>query len=262
MSRASLVFFYFGEESYLNRLGQETVPVHKALSGYDRSVLLRHETAVGGLDVSAKDAANADEIDLPTKENLVKHLNALGDAGYKTDLYIFSHGWSKHFRTSKGTYGENTSVSSAYLQANVKPGHLRAVWGCNCYGGTLAPTWAALGADVSAGARGVGFYPTQFGGFIDTWKGGSTFGAAVSGAITPLVRTTVQGYILADALARREEWGKCSFPNTVLGSTQCSEDYFRKCWVGDDYQEGKSGKEQMNYSSFMVQTGNKGLLFK
>ena len=31
--RASLVHFYFGEESYLNRLAQETVPVGLAREG-------------------------------------------------------------------------------------------------------------------------------------------------------------------------------------------------------------------------------------
>jgi hypothetical protein len=261
MPRASLVFFYFGEQSYMNRLGQETVPVHKALTGYDKSVLLRHETAVGGLDLSAKDATAANIIDLPTKENLVKYLNQLGDEGYEIDLYIFSHGWVNKFRTSKGTYGDNTSVSGDYLRANVKPGRLRAVWGCNCWGSTLASTWLALGAKAVAGARYVGYYPTQFSNFIEAWKGGATFSKAVSGAITALVRTPVQAYILVDAATRKDEWGGCGFGQTVLGANECSERYFRTCWLGDDTQPGKSGREQMNYSSFMIISGDRGLLF-
>src|SRR5678809_233534 len=114
--KASLVFFYFGEDSYLNRLAQETVPVYRALTGYDYSVLLRHDTAVGKLDLSARDASAADEVDLPTKEDLVRYINELGEDGYEVDLYIFSHGWPYQFRASLGQYGDNTiAVSYTHL---------------------------------------------------------------------------------------------------------------------------------------------------
>jgi hypothetical protein len=253
---ASLVFFYFGESSYVNRLAQETVPLHKALEGYDKAVLLRHETDVGGLELSEPAEDAADVLDLPTKENLVKYLNELGDEGYVVDLFIFSHGSRTSFRVSKGTYGDNTQITDRYLEANVRPLKLRLVWGCNCWGSYLNDTWKKLGARVSAGARYVQFYPTQFSRFINRWNRGETFSTAVREAVTKTIRTPVQAYLIVDAAGRLKEWGGKVCPQ-VLGKGQPAEDYFRECWLGDYWSEGKSGKQNMNYASFMVIEGDR-----
>lgn len=261
MKTASLVFFYFGEESYVNRLAQETVPLRLALDGYDRAVLLHHQTSAGPFVLSDADAKHADVVDIPTKENLVKQINDLGSAGYAVDLYVFSHGWTKKFRTSNGTYGDNTSVSAGYIESNVSVAPLRAVWQCNCYGATMNPTWRKLGAKVAAGSRFVNFYPTRFRGFAEAWRSGATFGEAITGSDTALVRTPVQAYILADAAARTKEWdGNLLQAATVLGTNAAAERYFRECWLGDDWQAGKSGKQNMNYSSFMVVDGERSLV--
>jgi hypothetical protein len=176
------------------------------------------------------------------------------------DLYVFSHGWTRQFRVSKGTYGDNGTVSSTYIEANVSCAPLRAVWQCNCYGSTMNPTWRKLGARASAGSRFVNFYPTRFRGFAERWNDGVAFGTAVSQSDTAVVRTPVQAYILVDAAARAKEWsGNALSALTVLGSNEAAERYFRACWIGDDWQEGKSGKQNMNHSSMMLVDGDRAL---
>lgn len=141
----------------MNRLAQETVPVWRALEGYDKAVLLRHETDidVGALkfELSEKAEKLADVLDIPTKENLAKYLNELGDEDYIVDVFIFSHGWKDRFRVSKGTYGDNGTVTQRWLEANVRPLKIRIVWGTNCYGSTLNDCWANLGAKAASGAK-------------------------------------------------------------------------------------------------------------
>jgi hypothetical protein len=257
MKTASVVFFYFGEESYLTALAQETVALEKALQGYDHTVVLKHaDIDAGPFKLKQKVEQSADVLELPTKENLVAQLNRLGDAGYLVDLYIFSHGWTNCFRVSTGSYGQNTTVNATYLRNNVKPLKLRMVWQCNCYGATLNPLWQELGAEVSAGSRFVNFYPTRFSGFVDRWQRGEAFVDCITKSDTALVRTPAQTYILADALSKRASWGGCQIGQTVLGDSPCAASYFKKNWLGEDWQPELSGKQNMNYASEMLILGN------
>jgi hypothetical protein len=256
---ASLVFFYFGEGSYVNALAQETVPLWMALEGYDHAVLLSHEVDFGNFNLSDKAEDLADVRDVPTKENLARELNRLRDEGYVVDLFIFSHGWKDMFRTSKGTYGENTTVNQRWLEANVtEPLKLRMVWQCNCYGSTLNDFWASIGAKAAAGSRFVNFYPTRFRKFMKEWRAGSRFGASLYRSDTKASHTPVQAYITVDAAARLKEWdGNLLQAARVLGNNDHSRRYFRKCWNGDDVPDDKTGKQVMNESSKMLVTGNR-----
>jgi hypothetical protein len=260
--RASLVFFYFGESSYVNRLAQETVPIHKALQGYDKTVLLRHETDIGTgkgkIELSEKAEKLATVLDLPTKENLAKYLNLLGDEGYEVDVFIFSHGWKNIFRVSKGTYGDNGTVSQSYLEANVRPLKIRMVWQCNCYGSTMNDCWANLGAKASAGSKFVSFYPTRFAGFINRWARGEKFGTALTKSDTKLVHTPPQLFMMIEAARRADEWdGNAWKALKVLGNNKHAQAFFRECWNGDDVPEGMSGKQIMNDSSKMLVEGRR-----
>lgn len=261
---ASLVFFYFGESSYVNRLAQETVPVHKALTGYDKTVLLRHETDLGSgdlkIELSEKAEQMADVLDIPTRDNLAKYLNQLGDEGYIVDLFIFSHGWKDRFLVSNGTYGDNSLVGQSFLEREVKPLKLRIVWQCNCYGSTLNDLWRKLGAKATAGSKFVNFYPTRFKGFIKRWLDGKRFGTAVYRSDTKAVHTPVQAYIMVDAAARAKEWdGNAWQALKVLGNNDHSRRYFRECWNGDDVPDDMTGKQVMNDSSKMLIEGNRKL---
>lgn len=260
---AALVFFYFGEDSYISRLAQETVPTHNALTGYDKAVLLRHETDihVGDCTIELSEAAEkkADVVDTPTAENFVKYLDGLGREGYVVDLYIFSHGWDGQFRVSKGTYGDNSTLTAKYIEDHVDPMKLRMVWGCHCYGSTLNDTWRRLGARVTAGSRFVNFYPTRFKGFVKRWLRGEPFSACVAKSDTKATHTPVQLYLHADAIARAKKWDGNPFKAmSILGKSKAAKDYFTNCWIDEDeWQEGKSGKQNMNYSSRMLISGDR-----
>lgn len=255
--QASLVFFYFGEDSYVKRLAQETVPLHLAMEGYNKTILLSHSTSFGPFQLSEKDQARATLVDLPTKANFVKYLDQLGKEGFVVDVFIFAHGWTNKFLASKGEYGDDDYISDKFIEANVSPLKLRAVWQCNCYGSTLNDTWTKLGAKVSAGSKFVNFYPTRFKGFVQKWNDGAEFGVAIKESDTKLVYTPVQVYIPVDAAIRAKEWGGDILKAaSVLGSGEAAKAYFTECWLGKDWAEGKSGKENMKMSSAMLIAGD------
>jgi hypothetical protein len=89
-----------------------------------------------------------------------------------------------------------------------------------------------------------------------------SFDTAVADSDTASVRTVVQTFIsLVDAPAKKKagEWGGCPFGKTVLGDDECAKDYF-DTWLGKgEWQENMSGKENMNYSSFMFRSGDKNI---
>jgi len=260
---AALVHYYFGEDSYINRIAQETVPVHLALEGYDKTILLRHETDLnlGSLtfELSEKAERKATKVLLPTPANFSGSLNELGEEGYVVDLYIFSHGYKDIFLASKdGSYKNAVGLNSAFLERHVNPLKLRMVYGCHCYGSSLNASWMKLGARVTSGARHINFYPTRFRRFVNAWNRGYSFGKAVEDSGTRLIRTPAQLYMIADAMARRSEWdGGLLSSLGVLGRFDSAEAFFSSCWLGPgEWKEGASGRENMNSSSFMVSEGD------
>jgi hypothetical protein len=263
---ASLIFFYYGDSKY-NTLGQETLKLKKAMEGYAFKVLLKHETLPSWADLSEADEKLADIKDLPTQANLFKYLIKLADDGYYVDLFIFSHGWEDKFKASSGSHGSTDYVTADDLKNELAPAKtgfaqmpIRIVWGTNCYGQTLGETWRSVGAKTTAGARYVNFYPNAFSPFIDDWnKGSVSFDEAVKNADTDAVRTAAQLYIAnVHAPSTKKDWGGCPFGKTVLGDAPCAKDYFTSEWIADDeWQAGKSGKENMNHSSFMFRGGDK-----
>lgn len=260
MKTASIVFFYFGDSPFVS-LAQETVPVGMALEGYDRSVLLHFDTKVGPFDVSKGDEKHATVVDVPTTANLVAQLADLKKGKYVVDLFLFAHGGPKTFRTSLGSAGENDTASIGQIKDEVKPLNMNAVWQCNCWGSSWNATWKKLGAKVSAGARSVNFYPARFGPFMRGWKDGKTFGEAVAESDSAAIRTASQTWILAQAAMRTREWDGNIFNSmAVLGKNNAAERYFRTCWLGDYWVDGKAGNENMNIASEMILDGEPGTL--
>lgn len=262
---ACLIFNYYGDSKY-NTLGQETVKLKKAMEGYDRKVLLKHEDLPSWMDLSEKDEKLADIKDLPTKNNLFKYLKQLTKDGYYIDVYIFSHGWVEEFKASTGTYGSEDHVTASDITDRLSPSKtgftkipIRIVWGTNCFGHTMGEAWRGIGAKTTAGAKAVNFYPTSYNNFIEDWnKGNVSFDAAVENADTASVRTVAQTYIsTVHAPSHNKEWGNCPPFVFVLGDNSCAKDYFRTMWIHDDWVDGKSGKDNMNQSSFMMRAGEK-----
>lgn len=261
MATASLIFFYFGEDSYLTRIAQETMPLHLAMEGYDRTVLLHHETQVGPFTLSQEAICEVTVRDIPTKENLVRQLNDLRRSGHTTDVFLFTHGGQENIRVSKGAYGDNGVCFTTYIEEHVpEPLKLRAVWGVNCFGASWNPLWRRLGARIAGGPRYVNFYPTRFRGFIKAWNDGQTYGEALKASDTDLSRLPAQSYILLDALEHLHEWnGNVLEAATVLGDNKASKRYFNRCWPSIDLpvMEDMSGKERMKFSSHVVTSGDR-----
>jgi hypothetical protein len=133
------------------------------------------------------------------------------------------------------------------------------VWSSACYAATLNNNWRAIGAKTVAGARYVQFYPNSFGPFIAEWnKGNVGFGSAVEGSDTAAVRTAAQLYIAnVHAPSHNSQWGHCSFGSFVTGDSKCAKEYFSAMWgLDSEWQGGLSGKENMNYSSYMLREGS------
>lgn len=263
---ASIVLCYYGDSKFTTFF-QETQPLNKAFKDYKFKVLLKHNEIPSGLDLNERDEKNADVIEKPTKENLIKYIKQLTADGYIIDLWILSHGSTSGFRVSKGKFGQNETCTISYLKSNLSPSvtgytkiPIRMVYQGTCYGSALNSAWRGIGAKVVCGARYVNFYPLQFKKFAGKWEDGKSFGKALSDSNTAATRTLVQTYILGHATSKRKDWGGCPFGKTVLGKHSCARKYFTKYWQEtDEWQNSKSGKENMNYSSTMMRSGDTGI---
>lgn len=264
---ASLIYFNYGENSEFTKFFQDTLHVKKAMEGYQRVVLIKPNELPSWADLSEADEKNADVILPPTKDNFFNQIKDLAAKGYHIDIYIFSHGWNDQFGPKNNDAQVITSADIttrlSRLSTLFTTMPIRTVWGTNCYGSTLATEWHGVGAKTVAGARYVNFYPNSYGNFIGDWnKGNVSFNNSVSGSDTSLVRTAVQTYILGDATLTRGEWGGCPLLSgiTVLGNHACAKDYFVTEWIdASEWKSSMSGKDNMNNSSTMIITGDKGL---
>jgi hypothetical protein len=139
---------------------------------------------------------------------------------------------------------------------------IRMVWSTLCWGGNLNSAWTDAGAKVVAGSRAINFYPNNFGGFASSWSKGLCYSEAIDSADTGAVRTVVQTYLaMIHAPSKKKEWGGCPLFKTVLGDNGCAKDYFVGWWGlnSSEWRSGKSGKDNMNYSSDKVIRGNGGV---
>jgi len=269
---ASLIYFNY-MDGPSTQFFQDTLKLAKFMDGYDCKVLLKDQTTPSWLDLSEKDEKTADIMLPATKTNFFKQLIALANDGLAIDLFIFSHGWKSGFGGVANPKGdpklEEKRITNADITSRLAPAEtglscmpIRAQWGTDCEASTRNALWTSVGAVAASGSRAVNFYPNGAGNFISDWnKGNVSFERAVRDADTDLVRTAVQTYIsIVDAPAKKkaDKWCGCPLLKTVLGDDPCAKEYFKKCWeLGDDWQQGKSGKEMMNYSSFKLIEGNK-----
>jgi hypothetical protein len=265
---ASLIYFNYGNSKTIT-LVQETLKLKKGMQDYQRTVLLKPETLPPWADLSEKDEKLADVKDQPTKTNLFKHLIQLARDGYYIDLFLFAHGNTGQFGQEHASAGSENLITADDIASRLAPAAtgfvkmpIRIVWGTNCYGHTLGETWRDVGAKATAGARYVRFYPNSWGNFIDAWNHCNvSFDDAVGNADTDMVRTVVQTYILmvdAPAQKRAGKWDGCPGLKNVLGDDSCARDYFLSCWIDKgEWQPRLSGKDNMNYSSYMLRGGDK-----
>jgi len=134
---------------------------------YDRVIILEDERATGALLSRALLKAS------PT---------------HTVDLLLLVHGVERCLVGCGGKeyVGEETfGPLKRMVAANPQALDLRMVYGVNCYGVTLAPTWQALGAQVYNGATGVNWLPEpSLSVFLWHWLGGKPYTYAVSRSYT------------------------------------------------------------------------------
>jgi hypothetical protein len=234
------------------------VNLQYCIDGYNKSVLLKNSfNPVGNKPT---------ELCKPDKNIFLNKIRELADDGYFIDIYIFAHG-----TTDRISINDSVTLTETEIKSALSPGvtgydqlPIRMVYQMNCYGHTLNQTWLDLGAKISCGAREVNFYPNQFNGFAKEWKqGNNSFKSALIGSNTASSRTVMQALIQADAAKDLfpKKWDKCPLFKTVLGDHSCAKSYFQGVWGIDQWQQGESGAENMNYSSYMYRVGNTELSF-
>ena len=178
------------------------------------------------------------------------------------DLYIFTHGNPDKIYVADGHVLTNHLPTSelAYADTGYHTFPIRLVYQMNCYGHTFNETWLTLGAKVSCGPQWVNFYPHQFNKVAAPWKTGDVgVEKALEEANTESSRSVMQALIAADALGKFN-FEKCPFGKTVLGDHPCARSYFDANRLApDEWLHGRSGAENMNYSSSMFRPGPKTL---
>ncbi len=262
---ASIVFFYMGDSKFTT-LFQESTKLKKAMQGYKKVILLKHDETDSILDFSEEDEKIADVIAKPTKANFFKYIKDLSNEGYYLDIWIWSHGTTNDFRCSTGTFGDNDLITDDDIDTELAPSKtgltkvpIRMVYQINCVGESLNSNWTGVGAKVSIGTRYTNFYPTQFGKFAEEWNEGNIkVKSAIETSNTSTSRTLVQTYIaVVHAPTHNKDWGSCKLLQTVLGDSDCAKEYFTWKWLSSSqWQSSKSGKENMNYSSSWIIAGD------
>ena len=248
---ASLTVFYFNDNLFYKLVQNAQVNLQHCIDDYNKSVLLKEDfNSVG----QTKPTVHLK----PNMEVFLNQIVTLANEGYYMDIYIFAHG-----NDDKIYFPNNKVLTNSLLNSELafsKTGYhalpIRMVYQMNCYGRTFNQTWLTLGAKVSCGTRWVNFYPNQFNKFAAEWKEGNvSFDKALQESNTESSRSVMQALIAGDALGRFN-FNKCPFGKTVLGDHSCAKSYFDANWLAsDEWQNGQSGAENMNYSSFMFRPG-------
>jgi hypothetical protein len=249
--QASLTVFFFDDNPFYTLVQNAQVNLQHCIDGYDKSVLLKEDFKSVG---QTKPTVNLK----PNMQVFLNQIVNLTNEGFFLDIYVFAHG-----NDDKIYFDNGKVLTSDILKSELnksKTGHgeypIRIVYQVNCYGRTFNQTWLSLGAKVVCGPRWVNFYPNQFNKFAVNWnKGDVSFDQALKLSNTDSSRTVMQSLIASDAMSKFN-FEKCPLGKTVLGDHPCARSYFDKNWLArDEWQEGQSGAENMNYSSFMFRPG-------
>lgn len=259
---ASLVFHYMGDSKF-TLFFQEALNLKHAMDGYKKVVLLKFDSELDNwLDFNEQDEKKADVIDKPTKANIAKYLKSLTDEGYIIDIWIIGHGNNNKFNVSKGSYGPDEKMKESEIESLAKDAGysklpIRMVWSTLCYGSTINKAWITAGAKTVAGSRYIYFYPTTFKKFATEWnKGNVKYSDALKASDKSTTRTLVQIAISAHSKGCLRKWGGKILDN-VLGKKDAAKKYFVYQWLDkDDWNNNKSGKQNMNYSSYKIISGN------
>ncbi len=105
-------------------------------------------------------------------------------AAHRVDVLLLVHGLAGALVGHRGQthVGAETFESLlARYRADADALNLRMVYGVNCHGASLAPTWLALGAQAVNGAVGVNWMPEpSLFVFLRNWLGGQPYSVALA----------------------------------------------------------------------------------
>ena len=221
----------------------------KCFEGYDKSVLLKKRW----------NGSKRPTVHITTnlKNAFFEQIKRLSADGYLIDIFIFTHGYSSGtISTDFGNISKNDILDRLGSGCH----RIRLVYQMNCYGSKLNSTFVSVGAEVAVGARYVNFYPNQFNKFMDEWNRGASVRNALTASNTTSSRTAAQTYIVAHSNTKFN-FRKCIPGSSVLGTRPCAASYFDANWglKGAKFNTSKSGKDNMNISSFMLHSGNRNI---
>jgi hypothetical protein len=251
---ASLTFFFFDDNLFFTLVQNAQVNLQHCIDGYDKSILLKESFSAPGQTQPTK-------VLKPNKEIFLNQLIELVNDGYYVDIFIFAHGNPDKIYMNNDKILAAGELKEVLAEDNSGFNNLpiRIVYQMNCYARTFNQAWLDVGAKAVCGARYVNFYPNQFNAFAREWsKGNVLFEKAVYDANTDSSRTVMQTLVAADAAKELfpKDWNKCPVGSTVLGDKPCAKSYFLARWIDEgEWQEGESGKDNMNYSSYMFTPG-------
>ena len=250
---ACLTIFHFeGDSMVYNLIQNAQVNLQHCIDGFDKSIMLKE-------DFNAVGQTKPTEVLKPNKVIFLNKLVELTNEGYRTTVRIFTHGKDQAICVNNGLYITPQDLLDAKKETKHGIFTIDSVYGCHCNGSSFNKTWIDIGAIVSGGARDTNFYPNQANKFHTEWeKGNVTFKDALKNSDTESSRTVMQALIAADAASQLfpKDWDKCPIGSTVLGDKPCAKSYFTARWgLGNVWQAGKSGKENMNYASDMLVAG-------
>ena len=111
---------------------------------------------------------------------------------HRVDLLLLVHGKEGYLVGYRGKelIGKETfDVLRAARRADPAAVDIRAVFGLNCYGVSLAVTWMELGASVANGTAGVNWLPEpSLSVFLRNWLGGRPYSVALQRSHTKALR--------------------------------------------------------------------------
>ncbi|MFH1727209.1 MAG: hypothetical protein ABIA04_02170 [Pseudomonadota bacterium] len=259
---ASLVYFYMGDDT-LTTIAQETTKLSNAFTGYDHKVLMYDDAStVASKFLSASAINQADVIYHPTKDNFFNAILDTVEKGYFLDIYIISHGNIKSngvpYFVSADNNIKGTDIASKLGDYGCNEIPIRMVYTVACYQSAMNSYWTSVGAKAVVGSQYINFYPNQFNKFAESWTLGNNFETALDKANTEGSRTVAQAYIYYLGLKYANQGDCGAWPN-VLGENACAEWFFTEggpYTLEDDYNDNKSGKQNMTISSKKIITGD------
>ena len=102
---------------------------------------------------------------------------------HQVDVFLLVHGLNGGLVGYRGQLVAEETFAPLRAAYKADPAALdvRVVYGINCYGSSLVPTWQALGVQTVAGAKGVNWFPEPgLSSFLIPWLRGRSFKEAVS----------------------------------------------------------------------------------